>query len=72
MIQYGVVGLLSRYSGSYLPAVKWTECETENFQLVPRLATHTVITAGAQLLRCCVTNRKVAGSIPDGLIGIFH
>jgi len=26
----------------------------------------------AQWLRCCVTNRKVAGSIPDGVIGIFH
>ena len=26
----------------------------------------------AQWLRCCVTNRKVAGSIPDGIIGIFH
>ena len=23
-------------------------------------------------LRCCVTNRKVAGSIPDGVIGIFN
>jgi len=23
-------------------------------------------------LRCCATNRKVAGSIPDGFIGIFH
>ena len=29
-------------------------------------------TAVAQLLRCCATNRKVAGSIPDGVIGIFH
>jgi len=29
-------------------------------------------TAAAQWLRCCVTNRKVAGSIPDGVIGIFH
>ena len=28
--------------------------------------------AVAQWLRCCVTNRKVAGSIPDGVIGIFH
>ena len=28
-------------------------------------------TAVAQWLRCCVTNRKVAGSIPDGVIGIF-
>ena len=26
----------------------------------------------AQWLRCYVTNRKVAGSIPDGVIGIFH
>jgi hypothetical protein len=26
----------------------------------------------AQWLRYCTTNRKVAGSIPDGVIGIFH
>ena len=26
----------------------------------------------AQWLRCCATNRKVAGSIPGGVIGIFH
>jgi hypothetical protein len=25
-----------------------------------------------QCLRYCATNRKVAGSIPDGVIGIFH
>ena len=29
-------------------------------------------TAVAQCLRCCATNPKVAGSIPDGVIGIFH
>ena len=29
-------------------------------------------TAVAQWLRCCATNRKVAGSVPDGVIGIFH
>ena len=29
-------------------------------------------TAVAQWLRCCATNRKVAGSIPDSVIGIFH
>ena len=29
-------------------------------------------TAVAQWLRCCATNRKVAGSIPDRVIGIFH
>ena len=28
--------------------------------------------AMAQWLRCCATNRKVAGSIPTGVIGIFH
>ena len=29
-------------------------------------------TAAAQWLRCYATNRKVAGSIPVGVIGIFH
>jgi hypothetical protein len=29
-------------------------------------------TAVAQWLRYWATNRKVAGSIPDGVIGIFH
>jgi len=29
-------------------------------------------TAVAQWLRCCATNRKVAGSIPAGVIGIIH
>ena len=29
-------------------------------------------TAVAQWLRCCATNRKVASSIPAGVIGIFH
>jgi len=28
-------------------------------------------TAVAQWLRCCATNRKVAGSIPVGVIGTF-
>jgi hypothetical protein len=28
--------------------------------------------AVAQCLRHCATNRKVAGSIPDDVIGIFH
>ena len=29
-------------------------------------------TAVAQWLRCCATNRTVAGSIPAGISGIFH
>jgi len=32
----------------------------------------TMGTAVAQWLRCCATNRKVAGSIAAGVIGIFH
>jgi hypothetical protein len=35
-------------------------------------STFLVGTAVAQWLRCCATNLKVAGSIPDGFIGIFH
>ena len=31
-----------------------------------------LVTAVAQWLRCCATNRKVAGSIPTGVIGIFN
>ena len=30
------------------------------------------VSAVAQWLRCCATNQKVAGSIPDGVIGIFN
>ena len=29
-------------------------------------------TAVAQCLRCCSTNRKIAGSIPAGVTGIFR
>ena len=36
------------------------------------LVLHPIGTAVAQWLRCCATNRKVAGSIPDGVFGIFH
>jgi len=33
--------------------------------------TQTSGTAVAQRLRCCATNRKVAGSIPDGVSRFF-
>ena len=39
-----------------------------NFKLVEV----KVGTAVAQWLRCYATNRKVAGSIPDGVIGISY
>ena len=32
---------------------------------------HELGTAVAQWLRCCATNRKVAGSIPAGVVGNF-
>ena len=32
---------------------------------------YTMGTGVAQWLRCCVTNRKVAGSIPAGVSGFF-
>jgi len=45
------------------------------FKLACSIKTYTQftwVTAVAQWLRCCATNRKVAGSIPAGVIGIFH
>jgi hypothetical protein len=27
---------------------------------------------GGTVVKVCATNREVAGSIPDGVIGIFH
>ena len=41
------------------------------FQANKMIAPH-IRTAVAQWLRCRATNRKVAGSNPDGVIGIFH
>ena len=38
------------------------------FMLIYRQERHAV----AQLMKHCATSRKVAGSIPDGVIGIFH
>jgi len=32
----------------------------------------TIASAVSQWLRCCATNRKIAGSIPDGVIAIFN
>jgi len=55
-----------------------TELETEDpkerdcFQDIVVEGMVTEGTAVAQWLRCCATNRKVAGSIPACVIGIFH
>ena len=53
-------------------------CSCEKYEvllwrrLVMLIVIHKEGTVVAQWLRCCATNRKVAGSIPDGVIGIFH
>jgi len=42
---------------------------------VPIFTKYSCIKGGTRWnswLRHCATNRKVAGSIPDGVIGIFH
>ena len=45
---------------------------TQSNLLFCKFTLHVPGTAVAQWLGCCATNRKVAGSIPDGVIGIFH
>ena len=50
------------------PGIHYAQCRIVDFVRY----NITKGTAVAQWLRCCATNRKVAGSIPDGVIGIFH
>ena len=48
-------------------------CRISLFQFnIQKNMTIKMGTAVTQWLRCCATNRKVAGSIPVGVIGIFH
>ena len=59
---------------------KWTECGcrggcencVQYFSRNTQKKEKRRGTAVAQWLRCCATNRKVAGSIPAGVIGIFY
>ena len=46
--------------------------ELSLFKLPEDFTILTLRFAVAQLLRHCATNHKVAGSIPDGVTGIFH
>jgi hypothetical protein len=49
--------------------------ENESTWLAPPftdVTTSALGTAAAQWLRFCATNRKVAGSIPDGVVGFFR
>jgi hypothetical protein len=51
--------------------VKWNEGSRVSV-IIRRYINHMTGTAVAKWLRYCATNREVAGSIPDGVIGIFH
>ena len=44
----------------------YTSCKDQIFKNV-----NTKLGTAAQWLRCCATNRKVAGSIPAGVSGFF-
>ena len=43
----------------------------ETLKIVGKFHNLCTVHQVAQWLRCCATNRKVNGSIPDGVIGIF-
>ena len=51
----------------------WLVSYSKILEVGPLGQTHNTAlgTAVAQWLKCCATNRKVAGSIPSGVIGIF-
>jgi hypothetical protein len=64
-----------------LPKFLKAENTVNNLSRVPFSKDHSINTgfthprgeaAVAQWLRYCATNRKVAGSIPDGVTVIFH
>ena len=57
---------------SFLSPVFYEFCLTEGLAYYGNKLCLYVGTAVAQWLRCCATNRKVAGSIPGGVNGIFH
>ena len=44
---------------------------TATYSQIKRRINKKLGTAVAQWLRCCATNRKVAGSIPAGVSGFF-
>ena len=64
-IQCKYVVALARLMYCEINADRWTGCASSLY--VPFIC----IVGVAQWLRCCATNRKVAGSIPAGVIGFF-
>ena len=74
----GAVGLKAYANGVLIgksgeQAVLSKSWNRGNYNIKMDLKAYQVVeSAVAQWLRCCATNRKVASSIPAGVIGIFH
>jgi hypothetical protein len=69
-----IISEMKSYESPNFSVHNRTGCTVDNFYLCMIYLTTLPIyqTAVAQWLRCCATNRKVAGSILAGVIGIFH
>jgi len=52
--------------------LKWGLWRAQRYLIRTFLIGAYLLDGGPQWLRCCATNRKVAGSIPAGVIVIFH
>jgi len=65
-------------SGTSVMSCQTTRCHTRERNLEPQMKKiHQVLsekrgTGWRRWFRHCATSRKIAGSIPDGAIGIFH
>jgi len=59
---------VQRYSNPILRFIRCSREKCELFGIQFKLRGTAVV----QWLRCCATYRKVAGSNPDGVTGIFH
>ena len=71
----GLNQLMTQTSGGLWLAWQGMFREHKRKAFLDRLTNSTVGSRGhavAQLVRHCATSRKVAGSIPDDVIGIFH
>ena len=66
---------MTRKENTHSTAVRIGKVLTFKFQVLTyfsKLTTHFGGTRWRSWLRHCATSRKVAGSIPDGVTGIFH
>jgi len=60
--------LLTVYLSIFISVIKQLDAQTYVYFLPLHVSRGTAV---AQSLRCCATNRKVAGSIPTGVSGFF-